>query len=109
MTTILVQVLFASALVTLTPVVSKAMGGSVAGMISVAPILSAYVLLTSTAGASLAAKTEQTLWSAVGMVPGAVFYIAFYVALRCHLSQSVGLGCGVVAWFLCAALFRKCA
>ncbi len=109
MTTLVVQVLFASALVTLTPIIGKAMGASVAGMISVAPILSAYVLLTSTAGSTLTAKAEQTLWSAVGMVPGAIFYLALYVAMRCHLSPNVGLACGVGAWFLSALIFRKCA
>lgn len=109
MTGLIVKVFFASVLVALTPVVGKALGASAAGMLSVAPILSAYVLLTSTSGQSLDVKTEQTLWSALGMAPGAAFYLAFYVALRYHLHPSVGLAFGFAAWFLCALIFRKLA
>ncbi|MBQ9875138.1 MAG: hypothetical protein IJM30_11830 [Thermoguttaceae bacterium] len=105
----LIKALVASALVIAVPMVGKALGDSAASLLGVAPVLSAFLLLTNSGSAAGTDKAEQALWSALGAIPCGIFYVAFYFALKGRLSIPVALLIGVGAWFLAAALLRKLA
>ena len=101
-----VRMAIAGALVLGVKWIGSLCGETAMTVLAVAPILSGYLFCVTTRKSTNEEKERQALWSALGMIPGAIFYLGIAVAPFLGFDPKYAIALGASAWLFSALSLR---